>query len=123
VNKNNYLQNFFLITGLVIVLYIAAVHIGLFWIFDWYDSVMHIIGGMAIGYLSLWMNSKRSALWHAVILATSIGIVWEIFERIGNHFVPKLLAYGGMGDTILDVVCAIIGAVVIIAISNMKKQK
>lgn len=119
-------RKFIGITALVVVLYIFAVVFGLFYTFNWYDTMMHFIGGMAIGYLALAITpatiSQGQMIARAAGLAASIGILWEIFERIGNHYLPRFVAYGGTRDTIMDVVYAIIGAVIISLIASRKRS-
>ena len=115
-------RKFLGILVLVMVLYIGAVIFGLFYTFNWYDSMMHLIGGMAIGYLVLAVIpaglSRGRAIARAAGTAAAIGIAWEIFERVGNHYLPRLLAYGGTRDTMMDIAYAIIGAVIIVSIDR-----
>jgi hypothetical protein len=92
---------------IVIGLYLVSHKYDLYYIFWWIDWAQHILGGIGIGLVavSLWPN-----YWLRNIgIAGTIGIGWEIFERIGNIYLPNYINYGGTGDTIIDVFCAIIG--------------
>lgn len=81
---------------------------------------MHLIGGMAIGYFVISVIphtlSRGQKVARAVGTAAAIGVAWEIFERVGNHYLPRLLAYGGTRDTMMDIAYAIIGAVIIVIV-------
>ncbi len=85
-----------------LVLIVALLHIGatvfyLYWTLWWYDMVVHFLGGVFIGLLTLWMvffseylgthrMSSRATVLIIMLLGTlGIGIGWEIFERLLGH--------------------------------------
>lgn len=103
---------FGLLTALVLGLYFLAVHFGFFYIFWWYDNMMHLLAGVAMGFLGLGLFGR--SLIKTGFLAGLIGILYEIFERLGSVWWPDWIGYGATGDTILDVVCGILGALIII---------
>lgn len=124
-NYRAYLRNFIVMVMLVVALYIVAVTIGLFYIFWWFNWVMHLLGGMAIGYFVLAWAAKKASLFslpkYAIIAGFTIGVLWEIFERVGHLIVPNLLSYGGIFDTTLDTTCGILGALFIVILESKKQ--
>jgi hypothetical protein len=87
-----------------------------YYIFWWYDNLLHILAGMAIGFFGLALFKNRGL---TVGLALVIGIAWEIFERVGHIWWPKYVGFGGTWDTFFDILCAIIGALIIILVKNL----
>lgn len=81
----------------------------------WFDSVVHILGGVTLGLLVLIPSSNRIHSRRTVYLISVIGalifsIGWEVFEyKIGMTFVsPKYLSLY-VYDTITDIFCGTLG--------------
>lgn len=83
--------------------------------------MMHLLAGVAMGFLGLGLFG--SSFIKTGILAGTIGVMYEIFERIGHVWWPDWVSYGGLGDTVLDVVCGILGALLIIWLTTITWQK
>ncbi len=66
-----------------------------------------------MGFLGLGLFGPRTFI-QTGVLAGLIGVMYEIFERIGHVWWPDWVGYGGMGDTTLDVLYGILGALIII---------
>ncbi len=111
-----WIKNLIAFTGmtiLVFVLHVLATKMSFYYIFWWYDSMLHILGGMAVaffGYMFLKGNREK----FIPLLAVAVGVIWEVFERLGHIWWPGYIGFGGPWDTIFDVLCAILGALIII---------
>lgn len=107
---------FLLGTILVVLLHIAATKYSLYYIFWWYDSLLHILGGIALGFLGIFWFGRS---WIRGITFTAIiAVAWEVFERLGHVWWPAYVGFGGTGDTILDILCAILGAAFVLIITR-----
>jgi asparagine N-glycosylation enzyme membrane subunit Stt3 len=96
------------VTAIVIALYLLGVRYGLFYGFWWYDNVLHILGGIALGFLGLRLFGPR--FWATISLTGTVAIAWEVFEHVGHAVAPMYIGYGGAWDTIFDIACGILGA-------------
>ena len=96
------------------MLHVLATRMSFYYIFWWYDSLLHILAGMAVAFFGLIFISRRKPL-IIPALATLVGILWEIFERLGHVWWPTYIGFGGTWDTVFDVLCAILGSFIIIA--------
>lgn len=72
------------------------------------------MAGMAVAFFGLLFISKKRLL-IIPTLAILVGVLWEVFERLGHVWWPTYIGFGGAWDTIFDVLCAILGALIIIA--------
>ena len=97
----------FLVLAILIALHLVGSYYSLYWKFDWYDSVVHIISGLWAALLILWLCSvlgqinslkeyKTKALLIAFISAVLIGIIWELVE---NYY---QVTYTSAGSYYLD---------------------
>lgn len=96
-----------IIIAIVIALYFIAQKYSLYYIFWWYDWAQHFMGGMGIALVAGGFISRKPQVVLSITLMIAIG--WEIFERIGHIYLPAYINYGGTGDTLMDIFCAIIG--------------
>ena len=81
-----------LFTSLVFVVAIAALHVVasryyLYWTMWWFDIPMHVLGGMWISIMTLWLlvrlRQEMREKWQAVIvflMVIGVGVLWELFE-------------------------------------------
>jgi uncharacterized membrane protein YjdF len=93
----------------------------LYYLFNWYDIMMHLIGGIAIALLATWILEKYNHATKAKILISVIliGIAWEVFEYFfGIALLPK---ENYVSDTIIDMIMDTIGALIVISIFKLKK--
>ena len=95
------------IIAIVIALYFLAQKYSLYYIFWGYDWVQHFMGGMGIALVTIGSITRKPQLVLSITL--TIAISWEVFERIGHVYLPAYINYGGTGDTLMDIFCAIIG--------------
>ncbi len=96
-----------IITAIVVALYFLAQKYSLYYIFWWFDWTQHFMGGIGIGLIVSGLITKKPKIVLSITLSIAIG--WEIFERIGHGYLPVYINYGGTGDTLMDIFCAIIG--------------
>lgn len=98
-----------------------AISFHLYWMFWWYDIILHFLGGIFVGLLVLWLRffsgylgtsripSTTSVLFFVVVATLSIGIGWEVFERVlGDTWSLE----GYWLDTALDVILDFLGSLV-----------
>lgn len=110
-------MNKHVVEGVVILVFIAGLHFlaqiyDLYYIFWWVDWTFHFFGGVGIALIASSIFKRRSSF---VFLATGvIAVGWEIFERVGHRYLPQYIAYGGTGDTIMDILCAILGTALVL---------
>jgi hypothetical protein len=95
---------------------IAAAHY-LYWVYWWYDIMMHFLGGVLIGGLATWVFLYRkpsSSLAHVCAITFGaillVGLGWEWFEYSTGQYVGQP---GVAFDTTLDLVMDVIGAMLV----------
>ncbi len=113
---NIFKQKPFLFSWLVLMLLIGLHSTGsyysLYWRFFWFDIVVHIVSGLWVGLIFLWLASvcgqinsmreyKVKSLLVALISAVLIGVVWELLENITQITFVKASGYGF--NTALDI--------------------
>ena len=112
--KSSLLLLSFSLTVILWCLNYVALIFYLYWTTVWYDILMHLAGGLAIGSLVilLFRINKRSAGAFAIVflVTMAVAISWEIFEYlIGETFSIE----GYVIDTTLDLVLDAIGAILV----------
>lgn len=106
-----------LLVGIVVLgLHLLALKFFLYWTTDWFDILMHFLGGLLVGLTMItfmrrihkegeYINNKL--LVASVVLAVLvIGLTWELWEL----FVGLSDAIKDKKDSILDVIMDMIGA-------------
>jgi hypothetical protein len=94
------------LTALLLALHLYALATYFYWYHRWFDIPMHILAGMAIGWLLLaFFDARKATLYFFGMLAVGVG--WEIFENV-NHISTGQPGY--WFDTIKDIVDDLIGA-------------
>ena len=98
------------------ILHIIALKFFLYWIYSWFDIMMHFLGGMIVVLSSFWFffqsryvhlnQNIHNIIFVAISSIIFIGIGWEIFEIIIG--VPVIGDF--VLDTITDLVMDVIGA-------------
>ena len=91
-----------------------------FWNVRWFDSLMHFLGGLSIGLISLWVwfvsglfgrevPSRKQVFVAALVFAMLAGVWWEVFEFV-NGIAHPIGNYPL--DTFNDVLADFVGGVV-----------
>lgn len=121
---------FFLVL-LIAILNEVAINFFLYWKFWWFDIMMHFLGGLWVGFSSLWFyyltkedKVKREsflfALWVSFVGIVLIGLGWEVFE----FFIKINMSDKYIYDTSLDIFMDMIGAfVATVLFFNFYKKK
>jgi hypothetical protein len=97
-----------LILIIVLITHLFAEKYSLYYIFKHSDWILHFFGGIGVALIASSFVSKSRAQILGIVLA--VGIIWEIYERIGHRFLPVYINFGGPFDTSMDILCAILGA-------------
>ncbi|OHA21540.1 MAG: hypothetical protein A2849_03905 [Candidatus Taylorbacteria bacterium RIFCSPHIGHO2_01_FULL_51_15] len=106
--------------GCITALHFIATSFYLYWLFWWYDIILHFLGGAFSALLLLWLRffsgyfgtprtpSASEAVFFAFFAALSIGAGWEVFERVLGH---TWSVEGYVLDTSLDMLLDTTGAI------------
>lgn len=111
----------FIVILVIGILQTIATQFYLYWLFSWFDILMHFLGGFWFGFVAVWFVyfsgytktprfvSRSSVIIVALVSALGVGLAWEVFEYFtGLTFtVDKYIA-----DTILDIIMDTIGGLV-----------
>lgn len=113
------------------VLHFSATFFYLYWVYWWFDGLMHFLAGLAGGFATYWVlvhsgvwkkyGVRRASdyIWATFICVMIVGVAWEIFEYTNgitdNH---EGLALDILLDLILDGSGAAIAAYISTKISK-----
>lgn len=109
----------FLLIATILALEILASVFYWYWIFWWFDILMHFLGGLWVGAATLWFLfrsgyfSARESTIRATLLATAgsvlgVALAWEAFEYVVRLFIPQPFPYD-LEDTIADIIIGFVG--------------
>ena len=120
---------FLLYTALGLMLVFAALdsvaHLfSFYWIYWWYDVMMHLWAGFSGGLLVLWFFEPYNiggykSFFTVIGCLFVVGAVWEIFEYYNNFAQP--VDYGL--DTLFDFINDILGAILAFFYANVRILK
>lgn len=114
----------FVLAALIVVifaLHILALALHLYWTLWWYDIMLHFLGGVFVGLLTLWFRffsgyaraphlsseTQLFALFIPIVLLVGIG--WELFEyALGQNWSVE----GYWLDTGMDIALDVLGGAV-----------
>lgn len=100
-------------------LHYLAVFFYLYWTISWWDTMVHFIGGVSMGLLSLWLwwdvlwqrrPSPMAAYISSIIFVMIIGAGWEIFEYVNNIANPSI-GESYFEDTLHDLIADFLGSI------------
>jgi len=105
---------------IIVVLQAAAFSYSLYYLYPWYDIMMHFLGGIFVALLLVWFVFYSRYLhvikktWKNVILVALfgtllVGIGWEVFEYLLD-IIPE---EGYREDTTIDLIMDLLGALVV----------
>lgn len=120
---------YFVFVGLffvgVVALHIVAVTLSLYWYFEWFDKMMHFLGGGVAGSFGLWLffvllgrspERKENAGFYTTAILTSllIGVLWEVYELgifsgAGFQYYDSVFGRWSIFDTFTDLVLDMLG--------------
>lgn len=96
-----------------------------YWLYEETDIITHGLGGMSVGFLSIFFINKyfphtQKNFTHTfistIILTLIIGIAWEFFEYFFK--IQAVWSKEHIDDTTLDLIMDTIGAIVALIISH-----
>jgi putative flippase GtrA len=107
---------FFVLSALVAILHYIALTFFLYWITDWFDIMMHFLGGAVIGLMVTFIFFTSGYIkypndhWVVVLSVTLgavliVGLTWELWEI----FVGFTDVLKDRNDTILDIIMDLLG--------------
>jgi len=104
-----------LLTSIIIAgLHFTALEFYLYWVFPWFDVLMHFLGGFLVALIGIWSLlyvvrmrvwicfSHRNILYTAIGTALAIGIGWEVFEYINGLRIKDNYVFDTVTDLIMD---------------------
>lgn len=117
-----FLEQFILII-IIAVLHFFALQFYLYWTFEWFDILLHFLGGLWVGLVALWffffsgfvykdVSLVRKTRIFLITIASvlTVGVLWEVWEVWANLvFIDE---QGYFLDTALDLVMDTLGAVI-----------
>ncbi|PIR85183.1 hypothetical protein COU15_02115 [Candidatus Kaiserbacteria bacterium CG10_big_fil_rev_8_21_14_0_10_45_20] len=98
-------------------LHLGAYRYSLYFTVEWFDMMMHFLGGFLVGSSIGWLlrfevpiglRSLLPTFWIIIIGVLSVALAWEAFELVAG-IAPSI---GYQKDTIEDIMLGLIGAVV-----------
>lgn len=106
--NRTWLFSAFILSVLLLLVHLYALHAFLYWHHRWLDIPVHIVGGAAAGsFLLAFGTTRRTSTYFICMLAVFVG--WEVFEYFG-HISTGQPDY--WIDTAKDVVDGLIGSCV-----------
>lgn len=105
-------------SGVLAYLHIRALEESWYWVFSWFDILMHFLGGVCvallIAYVLLIVRGKfvyDEFLQTAFLIGGTfvVGLLWEAFEHIFNVVFDPLQSV----DTVVDLFMDTLGALVV----------
>jgi hypothetical protein len=107
---------FFSLAILVAVLHYFALELSLYWTTDWFDILMHFLGGAVIGLMVMFIFFTSGYIkypndhWVVVLSVTLgavliVGLTWELWEI----FVGFTDVLNDLNDTVMDLIMDMIG--------------
>lgn len=127
--------------GLLILTFLSVIALGglhqigsmffLYWDIEWFDTMMHFLGGLTVGLLFVWawygsdmfgsrvMPARYAAILSTIAFALLVSVAWEVFEYAFDIANPTGDNYSL--DTFEDFVADTLGALLAGMIGTIKK--
>lgn len=120
----------FVLSFLIVILHMEGMRREWYFFYPWYDIPMHFLGGLVVAFLIYFIiltSGKRSSVLsnrlklgvYIIVGTLVIGIGWELFE----YFFNITFDAGQTGDTMLDIVMDIVGALVVYTYALVSLRK
>ena len=85
----------------------------LYWRYEWFDVLMHFLGGLTIASILIALLSKFRPAWFGLLLV-GVFIGWEVFEYVFG--IPRESNY--VFDTALDFLMDALGALAVYVVAR-----
>ncbi len=113
--KSRYFLPSFLTLVIVALLHWIASDYGYYWTVDWYDIMMHFLGGLWTALFVIWISDsfpsfglgRFISLRNILLWTIAVGVAWEVFELVMGF--SDLLMSDYWSDSILDLIMDTIG--------------
>lgn len=103
----------------IATIHFVALEFYLYWVFPWLDILMHLLGGVWVSLISLWIffesgyiklpRTLPNTVYVAVVSIIFVAISWEIFELAASVPIEANFALDTTVDLIMDAIGAFIG--------------
>ncbi len=107
-----------LLAALILYLNEIALQYYLYWVYWWYDIVMHFLGGLLVASIVIWALTRfgflpkmvryDSFMW-TILFVLLVGVGWEVFEYVNGFFIGEVNV---VADTALDLIMDTTGGIV-----------
>ena len=115
----------------VYILHTAAIAHHFYFMYWWYDVMMHFLAGIALGFSAYWglfrsgiiFKTEKSAkfiILSVLLPVMVVGVGWEIFEYVNDIAGPTFEGYAL--DTTNDLLLDACGSVLAALIASRKKR-
>jgi peptidoglycan/LPS O-acetylase OafA/YrhL len=103
--------------------------------FKWWDSTLHFLKGILVGFIGIALYkrfipkqvrndvSRWIVFLFVLSLAVTAGVLWEIYEFVGDQTFTHTMQRGGNTDTMYDLLCGTAGGILIAIYSLIRKSK
>lgn len=128
-------NHYLLTVTFISIIIVGSLHLfgsvyALYWDVTWFDTMVHFVGGVSMGFLFLWIwfvsgfvatgiPTMKKAIVYALIFTVVVGLGWEVFEYVFDIANPTKGNYAG--DTTLDLFADICGGLLAGIIGGSKK--
>jgi len=101
-----------LVLVVLILLHVLGSYFSLYWVLSWFDVLVHIVGGLWVALVFLWLASvmgqinslkeyRAKSFLIAFVAAVLIGVIWELLENYTQ--ITFIKASGYSLNTALDI--------------------
>lgn len=121
------LKVLFVLIWSIVVLDLLAQYLALYWVFRWFDLLVHFLGGLWVGLALLWLWYRSGygralslpegylrPLGIALAAGLAVGLLWEAYEFIiwflSETGVPDNFTIDSLGDLVMDILGALLAA-------------
>ena len=125
-SKNTVLFTALFLSAVLSILNLLGLHFYFYWIYWWFDVVMHFMAGIIGGLATYWVlvhsgffwkqgkGSPRLQILAVFICVFIVGVAWEVMEYVSHTAGSSQESYAvdTMNDLILDSAGAIIAALI-----------
>ena len=117
---------------ILLVLHLVAMKFHLYWVFDWFDILMHGLGGIVVGFfmaavlvkIKPFLKEHLSLLIFLILAGTVfIGLLWESLEFVLDLYMRTTIHQPSVSDTILDLIMDGVGSLVASVLTVITIQK
>lgn len=109
-----------LVLFVLILLHLVGSYYSWYWVYSWFDVVVHILSGLWVASVFLWLASylgeinsmkeyKVKSFLIAFVSGLLVGVVWELLENFSQITFINHAGYGL--DTAFDLINGALGAI------------